>query len=324
MRRREFITALGGAAAFASVDARAQQPMPVVAFIRSDVLPASSPLVAAFRGGLKETGFVEGQNVAIEFRSADNQRDRLQSMIAEMVNLPAAVIVANSFVANMAKAATTKVPIVFTLVSDPVGSGLVTSINRPGGNVTGVGFFSASLGAKRLELLYQTVPKATAIGLVVNPENPDLAADRSSVETAARTMGVQLIVREVKSQDNIERAFTEFSANGAGALLVGGGPFMFSNRELIVGLAERHRLPASYPLREYAKAGGLMSYGNSITDSIRQAGVYAGRILKGENPGDIPVLQSSKFEFVVNLKTAKALGVDVPLALQVGADEVIE
>ena len=323
MERRTFVK-LAGSAALYPLAANAQQGVPVVAFVRSDSLSASSPLPAAFREGLKEAGFVEGRNVAIEFRSADNQRDRLPGMIAEMVKRPVAVIVGNSFVANMAKTATTKVPIVFTLVSDPVGSGLVASINRPGGNVTGVGFFSASLGAKRLELLHQMAPNASKVGMLINPENSDLAADRISVESAAQTMGLQALVREVHSPLDVEEAFTAFAASGVGALLVGGGPFMFTNRKLLVDLATRHALPASYPLREYAVEGGLTSYGNSITDAIRQSGVYAGRILKGENPGEIPVLQSSKFEFVLNLKTAKALGLEFPPQLLATADEVIE
>jgi putative ABC transport system substrate-binding protein len=245
-------------------------------------------------------------------------------MIAEMLKLPAAVIVGNSFVANRAKAATTTVPVIFTLVSDPIGSGLVTSINRPGGNVTGIGFFSASLGAKRLDVLRQVVPPATTVGLLFNAENPDLAADRTTTEAAARTMGLQVIAQEVTSSRGLEPAFASFVTGGASAVLVGGGPFMFSNRELIVSLAAGHKLPASYPLREYTMAGGLMSYGNSITDAIHQSGVYAGRIIKGEKPGDLPVLQSSKFEFVINLKTAKTLGLEIHPQLLATADEVIE
>lgn len=323
MHRRTFLTLTTGVGLW-SQSLGAQQAMPVVAFVRSDSLTSSSPLPAAFKAGLQEAGFVDGRNTVIEFHSADNQRDRLPGIIAELVNRPVAVIVANSFVANAAKAATTKVPVVFTLVSDPVGSGLVASINRPGGNVTGVGFYSASLGAKRLALLHQMVPKAAKVGVLFNPENPDLAADNASVESAARTMGLSVLARQVHAASAVEQAFAEWAASDVGALLIGGGPFMFSNRELIVGLAARHALPASYPLREYATAGGLMSYGNSITDAIRQSGVYAGRILKGENPGEMPVMQSSKFELVINAKTAKALRIDVPATLLVTADEVIE
>jgi putative tryptophan/tyrosine transport system substrate-binding protein len=324
MQRRKFIALLGGAAAAWPLAARAQQAMPVIGFLRTSPLAPTSPLLSAFREGLKEQGFAEGHNVVIELRSADNHPDRVPALVAELVQRPVAVIVANSTAGDAAKAATTTVPIIFTLRSDPVAAGLVASLNRPGGNVTGVVFFSATLGAKRLELLHQVVPKATTIGLLVNPENIDLEADRKSVQSAAQTLGLRLIVHEIHSERDLEPAFAAIDKGGAGALLVGGGPFMFSNRERLVALAARRAMPASYALREYAEAGGLMSYGNSITDAYRQAGVYAGRILKGEKPAELPVMQSSKFEFVINLRTAKSLGLEVPPTLLAITDEAIE
>ena len=324
MKRREFILALGGAAVW-PLAARAQQPaMPVIGFLRSASLADATYLVTAFRQGLKEVGFVEGQNVAVEYRSGENLPDRLPALVAELIGRPVSVIVANNDAALAAKAATTTVPIVFATGGDPVGEGLVASLNRPGGNVTGVVFLNSLIGAKRLELLRQLVPKATTIGVLVYPHSPTTAADRKYVQDAAQALGQQLLVLDVSSDRDIETAFATFVQRGAGALLVGIGGFMFSNRERLVALAARHALPASYGWREAVVAGGLMSYAPSITDAFRQTGIYAGRILKGEKPADLPVMQSTKFEFVINLKTAKTLGLEVPAQLLALTDEVIE
>jgi putative ABC transport system substrate-binding protein len=325
MRRRDFIMLVGGAVAAWPFAARAQQPtMPVVGFLRSATLADVPHWVAAFRQGLKEAGFVEGQNVAIEFRSADNQLDRLPALVADLIRQPVAVILGNTDAALAAKAATTTVPIVFASGSDPVRDGLVASLNRPGGNVTGLVYFAAVLGAKRLELLRQLVPRATTIAVLVNPNTPLTEAERKDVQTAAQAIGQQLIIFDISSDRDIETAFAAFVQRGAGALLVGTGGFLNSNRERIAAVANRHALPASYSQREGVVAGGLMSYGPSISDAYRQAGIYSGRILNGEKPADLPVIRSTKFELVLNLKTAKALGLTIPPSLLVAADEVIE
>jgi putative ABC transport system substrate-binding protein len=322
--RRTFIAAVGGTAVAWPFAARTQQPaMPVVGFLRSTSAADSTQLVTAFRQGLKNVGFVEGQNVAIEYRWADNNLDRLPALVAELISRPVAVIVGNNAAVFAAKAATTTVPIVFAYGSDPVQDGLVTSLNRPGGNVTGVIFFAA-LGAKRLELLHQLVPQATKIGMFVNPNTPETEAERKDVQAAAQAIGRQLIIIEINSDRDIDTAFATFVQRGAGALLIGTGPFLLSHREKLVALAARYALPACYFVREFVADGGLMSYGTSIIDAYRQAGIYAGRILNGEKPSDLPVMQSTKFEFVINLKTAKALGLNVPQSLLVAADEVIE
>jgi putative ABC transport system substrate-binding protein len=324
MRRREFIAGLGGAVAWPLVPRAQQRALPLVGFLRSTSLASATHLVTAFRQGLKETGFVEGQNVAIEFHSSDDSPERLPAIVAELIHRTAAVIVGNSSSALGAKAATTTVPIIFVTGGDPVQDGLVASLNRPGGNVTGVVFFNAVLGAKRLELLRQLVPKATTIAMLVNPNNPNTEAERIEVRAAAQASGQQLIVFDVNSADDIDAAFAALIQRGAGALFVGSGAFLNSNRERLVALAVRYGLPTSYVWREAAVIGGLMSYGASITEAHRQAGVYAGRILKGEKPAELPVIQATKFEFVINLKTAKALGLEFHPQLLATADEVIE
>jgi putative ABC transport system substrate-binding protein len=324
MRRREFIRLVGGAVTWPVV-ARAQQPtMPVIGFLRSTRADGFAHLLAAFRAGLNEVGYVEGRNVAIEYRWAEDHKDRLSAMATELVRRPVAVIVGNSVAALAAKAATTTVPIVFATGSDPVRDGLVGSLNRPSGNVTGIVFFSGTLGAKRLELLHQLVPKATSVALLLNPTTTEAEAERRDGPAATNATGQQLIIFDVINDRDIETAFATLLQRRASALLVGSGAFLNSHRERIVALAARYGLPDSYSAREFAAAGGLMSYGTSITDAYRQVGTYAGRILKGEKPGDLPVLQPTKFELVINLKTAKALGLTIPQSMLVAADELIE
>ena len=325
MRRREFIAALGSAAAWPAA-ARAQQPaMPVVGFLRSTSLADAAHLVGAFRQGLKEAGFVEGQNVAIEYRSAEDQGDRLPVLVRDLVRRQVALIVGNTPSVLAAKAATTTVPIVFASGDDPVKDDLVASLSRPGGNVTGVSFLNSALAAKRLELLHQIVPNATIIAAMLqNPVSSGIEAERRDLLAAAQAIGQQLVVLDVSSDREIETAFTTLVQRGAKAVFVGTGAFMNSQRERIVALAARNGIPAIYNWREAVAAGGLMSYAPSITDAYRQAGIYAGRILKGEKPGDLPVMLPTKFEFVINLKTAKALGIEIPDRLLALADEVIE
>ena len=322
MNRREFITLLGGAAA-CPLAARAQQPaMPVVGFLRDVSLPLPDR-VTAFHQGMKETGYVEGRNVAIEYRSAEGQTE-LPLLVADLLRRQVALIVGNTPAALAAKAATTTVPIVFVTGGDPVRDGLVASLNRPGANITGVSFISVELGAKQLGLLRELRPGAARIAVLVDPKSPTTEAFVSQVRAAASVMGQQIEVLYVSSDREIETALTTLVQRGAGALLVGGGGLMYSRRERIVALAAHHRIPAIYVLRDYVTAGGLMSYGSSMSDAYRQAGIYAGRILKGEKPGDLPVVLPTKFELAINLRTAKALGLEVPDKLLALADEVIE
>jgi ABC-type uncharacterized transport system substrate-binding protein len=324
IRRREFIFTLGGAAAW-PLAARAQHAaMPVVGFLRSATLADAAHLVTAFRQGLKESGFVEGQNVAVEYRSAEGRPDRLPALVADLVRWPVAVIVANSEAAVRAKAATTTVPIVFVTGGDPLGEGLVNSLNRPGGNITGVSFFGSALGAKQLELLQQLVPKATVMAALVDPNYTNAEIQLRNVQEAAHSVGLQIRVVKASNEREIDAAFTSLIQQRADALINQGGAFLFSRRNQVIALAMRHAVPAIYPLRDYPAAGGLMSYGASNTDAYRQAGVYTGRILKGEKPTEMPVLQPTKFNLVINLTTAKVLGLDVPDKLLALADEVIE
>jgi putative ABC transport system substrate-binding protein len=323
MRRREFITLLSGAAAAWPLAAVAQQPaMPVIGFLRSTPSASFMHFVAAFRKGLKEAGFVEGQNVSVEYRWADNQLDRLPSLAAELVQQQVAVIVGNTQAAKAAKTATQTIPIIFVSGDDPVTIGLVASLNRPSGNVTGVVFFSSGyLGAKRMELLCELVPKAAFIAVLMDP---NFATELPAVEQAGRALGRQVLVVKAASERELDAAFVQMVQAGAGALVLGGGPFFTSQRQRLTALAARHAIPAIYDAREDVEAGGLMSYGTNIADAYRHAGLYTGQILKGAKTSDLPVMQPTTFELVINRKTAKALGLTIPQTLLVAADEIIE
>jgi putative tryptophan/tyrosine transport system substrate-binding protein len=326
VRRRDFIAMLGGAAAAGPLAVRAQHAaMPVVGFLRSAPDPShANNLLTALGRGLQETGLIEGQNVTVDYRHADNRADRLPVLLADFIQRPVAVIVADNVSAIAAKAATATVPIVFATGGDPVRAGLVASLNRPGGNATGVSFFSGELGSKRLELLRQLAPKATLVAMLMNPDTPTGEAERKDVQSAAQTIGQQLMILNATSDRQIESAFATMVQRGAGALLLGASAFLSSRTEFIAALAARHALPTMYFNREAVVAGGLAGYGASLTEAYRHAGIYAGRILKGEKPADLPVMRSTKFELVLNLKTAKALGLEIPDKLLALADEVIE
>jgi putative ABC transport system substrate-binding protein len=325
MRRREFITLLGGAAA-SPLAARAQQPaMPVIGFVGSRSLEDSVALVAAFRMGLGETGFSEGRNVTIEFHWAEGHYDRLPALAADLVRRQVTVIVTVGDPSVLAaKAATASIPIVFVAGVDPLRYGLVASINRPGGNVTGVSVLSEVLEPKRLELLRELVPTAAAVAMLVNPRNRRTEFDTKNVQAAAGSMGLQFIVLNASTESEIAAAFANLVQQGAGALIVGADPFLISQSEQLAALAAHHAIPAVHAYREFAAAGGLMSYGPSLADAYRQAGIYTGKILMGAKPADLPVEQSTRVELVINLKTAKALGLTLPLPLLGRADEVIE
>jgi putative ABC transport system substrate-binding protein len=325
LKRRDFITLLGGAAAW-PLAARAQQPaMPVVGFLSSSALADRARYLPAFRQGVRETGYVEGQNVVIEYRWAQDRHDVLPDLAADLVRRQVTVIAAHDTPSSIAaKAATTTIPIVFASGADPVKLGLVASLNRPGSNVTGVTFVTATLGAKQLGLLHELQPGAVRVGVLVDPNFAPTQSFVSDVQAAALSTGKQIEVLEAPTGRDIDTAFARPAQKPIDALLVGPGPLLDNRRVQLATLAAYHRVPAIYSLREFAEAGGLMSYGTSITGAYRQAGVYTGRILKGEKPADLPVIQSTKFEFVINLNTARVFGLSFPPGLLAIADEVIE
>jgi putative ABC transport system substrate-binding protein len=328
MRRRDFITLVSGVAAGWSFAARAQQPaIPVVGFLSGESADTYTNLVEAFRQGLNETGYTEGQNVAIEYRWAENNFDRLPALAADLIGRKVAVIATGgggTAAALAAKAATTTIPIVFTSGVDPVKMGLVATLNRPGSNVTGITWLSLILDAKRLELLHELVPRVTGVAVLLNPTFPDAAEQLSKVQDAARTIGQSITILNARNIDEIDLAFQSLVQMRLDSLLVGTDPFLISRREQIVKLAARHEIPAIYDNRDFTVAGGLISYGASFSDAVRQAGIYTGKILKGEKAANLPVLQPTKFELVINMKAAKALGLTIPPSLLATADEVIE
>ena len=327
MRRREFIGLVGGAAAARPFAARAQQPpMPVIGFLASLSSAYVAHFTPAFRAGLGETGYIDGQNVLIELRSAEGQYDRLIPLAAELVDRKVSVIVASggSEPAKVAKAATAMIPIVFISAADPIRAGVVMSFNRPGGNITGVSLLGSALEAKRLELLHEMVPGASPIGVLLNPKYPDFDLQLRELQDAASVINRKIIVAKASTQTEVDTAFATVTQQSASALLVAQDAFFNSQREYLVALAARFKLPAIFNQREQAEAGGFFSYGTNFADGYRQAGVYVGKILKGAKPSDLPVLQPTKYEFVINLRTAKTLGLVVPSSLLALADEVIE
>jgi putative ABC transport system substrate-binding protein len=327
MRRREFISLLAGAAASWPLAARAQQPaMPVIGYLSSFPADINPKFTQAFGQGLNDAGFFEGRNVTIEYRWDEEGRyDRLPTMAADLVGRRVAVLFASPIPAALAaKAATATIPIVFAIGSDPVETGLVVSLNRPGGNVTGATFLSVELGAKRLELLRDLLPKIASIGLLVNPNNPNAAVQTKEMQVATTALGLQLNIVSAGSQSDFDNAFETLVGQRTDALVLSADPFFFSHRDQLVALAMRSPVPAIYYAREFALAGGLISYASSFGDSFRQAATYVGRILKGEKPADLPVIQPTKFELVINLRTARALGLQIPDKLLALADEVIE
>jgi putative ABC transport system substrate-binding protein len=327
LKRRHFITLLGSAVATWPLAARAQQAsMPVVGFMNINSAENAPDLVAAFRQGLRESGFVEGQNVTVEYRWAQGHYDRFPELAAEFVRRQVAVIAATGGEPSpqSAKAATQTIPIVFTANGDPISEGLVASLNRPGGNITGFTIFGPAAVTKRVQLMQQLIPQAATIAYLMNPNHPSGEIEMRAAQTAARSFAKELLVLRASDERELDTAFETMVQQQAGALVVASDPFFYSRRGELASLAARHAVPAIYYLPEFARAGGLMAYGNSLPDLYRLVGIYVGRILKGEKAGDLPVVQAAKFEFVINLNTAKALGLDVPLGLTAGADEVIE
>ena len=323
--RRKFLATLGGAAAAWPLAARTQQSaVPVVGFLRSTAAAGSEALVSAFRQGLNEAGFVEGRNVAVEYRWADDQNDRISELAAELIRRQPVVIVANGLGALALKAATAAIPIVFTTGFDPVRTGLVASLNRPGGNATGVVFTQTELAAKQLGLLHELAPKASTIAVLGDANEPELEIELREIEAAGRAVGRQILVVKAGSEREFNGLFSTMVQAGARALLVRGSPLFLTRRRQLVALAARHALLASYPSRDYVEVGGLMSYGPDITDAYRRVGIYVGRILKSEKPADLPVEMATKFNLAINLATAKAIDFDIPPMLLARADEVIE
>jgi putative ABC transport system substrate-binding protein len=327
MRRRQFITLLGGAAVVVPLAVRAQQPtVPVIGFLGSDSPDLYADRLRAFRQGLKEADYVEGQNVVIEYRWAEGRNDRLPMLAADLVRRQVAVIVTSTTPSALAlKTATTTIPVVFFVAGDPVALGLVASLNRPGGNFTGTTTLTLEVGSKWLQLLHEMVPTANSFGLLLNPTSPNLAEAQSrDLKAAARTLGLKIHVLQASTDSDIETGFASLVQLHAGGLVISSDSFFFTRSEQLATLATRHAMPAIFGFREFAVAGGLMSYGGNIADSHRWLGVYTGRILKGEKPADLPVQQSTKFELIINLKTAKALGIEVPLSMLMRVDETIE
>jgi len=327
VKRREFITLIGGAAATWPLAARAQQPaMPVIGFIRTTDADNSVKLAEAFRRGLGEVGYVEGRNVAIEYRYAHGHIDRLPALVADLVGRRVAVLAATggTVSARAAKSATTTIPVVLTTGDDPVKAGLVASLSRPGGNLTGISLFAARLGAKRLALLHELVPATATIAILFNSANPDSVDEAKDVQEAAAELGIKILVLHAASENEIDTAFRTLLERGAGALMLSADTFLGSQRARVATLSTYLRIPTADVVRGFVEAGGLVSYGASVADVYRQAGIYAGRILKGHKPSNLPVQLPSKFELVINLKTAKALGLTVPPTLLARADEVIE